>query len=220
MNLDPPPMLEHLLLESPWAVMGVLLIAAFVMALASRRKRSKAVALCALATLGLSAGVFVLAKAVVTDREQLIQNTHALIGATAPLDPVELDRLIDPQATVSGPDGTVWLNYDQIRPRLDRVVRRFGVQSQRIREAQGLSHDGVWGESTVIVRTQASGSGGMPVNTGWLLTWHKDQAPGTDSIGNPGGNSGGNSGGGGGWRVVDIRWLRLNGQEVIKGMMP
>jgi len=208
MNLDPPPMFEHLLLESPWAVMGVLLVVAIVLALISRRRRSKAVGLCALAALILSAGVFGLAKAVSTDREQLMQHTRALVGATAPMDPTVLDRMIDPAATVTGPGGTIWLTFDQISPRLKRVVGRLGVQSQRVREVQALSRDGAWGESTVIVRTEASGAGGMPINTGWHLTWQKEvpKAAGANAAG--------------GWRVVDIRWKRLNGQEVTRGMLP
>jgi hypothetical protein len=215
MNLDPPPILEHLFLESPWAVTGVLLAGALTVVLISRLRLNKIKGLCVLAMLGLAVGVFVLAKAVTTDRERLILNTRQLVSATGPLDPAELDRLIDPRATVSGSDGTVWLNYDQVRPRLKRVVGKYGVRSQRVREVQAIAHDGGWGESTVIVRTEASGSSGIPINTGWHLTWEKTQTPQESS----GGKSGGESGDGN-WRVVDIRWMRFNGQEVTQGMLP
>ncbi len=195
-------MFEHLFLESPWAVLAVCVIAAIVLVAVGRHRRSKRVAALAIIALILGVGVWGLAKSVTTDREQLIQDTQALIAATAPLDGAALDRLLDPAVTVSGPDGTVWLDSGRVTPRLHKVVSRFGVNDQRARNIQAIAHDTGWGESTVTVRTELSSAGGTPINTGWRLSWHRGQ--GTD----------------GAWRVVDIRWMRFQGQEVQRGMMP
>lgn len=221
MNLESPPVLQHLFLESPWALMAFFLIVAGVLFTVGRQRRSKPWVVLAAVALALAVGVYALARAVTTDRERLILDTRGLIAATAPLNHAELDRLIDPAATVSGPDGTVWLGAGQVRARLKQVVSRFGVNSQRVRGVQAVVHDTGWGESTVTVRTVMNSAGGTPVNTGWRLTWRKDAITGRDTA-DTGGKSGGGGGGdtGGGWRVVDIRWIRFNGREVNRGMLP
>ena len=208
MQLDSPPLFANLLFEAPWPLMAALVIVSVAFSFAARQKRSKPLLAVSVAALLLSAGVYVLAMSVTTEREKLLNSTRELIASTSPLDSQKLDRLIDPSATVSGPDGTAWLTYEQIGPRLKSVVGRFGVQSQRVRDLQALTHEGDWGESSVLVRTEASGAGGMPINTGWYLTWQKSVSPGA------GADSGGT------WRVVDIRWMRFNGQEVSRGMLP
>jgi hypothetical protein len=217
-------MLEHLFLESPWALAAFFVLVAGVLLRVGRQRRGKLFALLAAVALALAVGVFVLARAVTTDRERLIEDTRALVDATAPLDLAALDRLIDPAATVSGPDGTAWLSAGRVRARLQQAVGRFGVNSQRVRDVQAVAHDTGWGESTVTVRTEMTSAGGAPVNTGWRLTWRQDAVSGGDtggrSGGDIGGDAGGDSGGGGGWRVVDIRWMRFNGREVDRGMLP
>lgn len=205
MQLDSPPMFEHLLLESPWAVMVVCVVAAAMLFSAGRRRKNKAVQAGGLVALALAVGVYLLAKGVTTDREQLILDTEALVAATAPLDNAALDRLLDPSAVVTGPDTAIWLNAVQLRPRLNQAAQRFGIGDQQVRMVDAIARDDTWGESVVTVRTDPGGAG--PVNTGWRLIWRRDPV------------AGGNSGGGG-WRVVEIRWMRFNGLEVQQGMMP
>ncbi len=200
MDLDPPPMFELLLFESPWAAITVLVILSGVFSALSRKRRSKLLGVLAAVGLIAACGVYALAWAVTTDRELLIEQTHRLVAATAPLDQAMLDSLIDPTAIVSGPDGGRWLGYDQINPRLRGAVKRFGIDSQRVRQVKAHAQDTGWGESTLTVRTIANGSGIGPVNTGWRLTWRRGQ----DGI----------------WRVVDIRWVLFNGQTVSRGLLP
>ncbi len=200
MNLDPPPMLEHLFLESPWPVMAVCAVACGVLLFLWQQRRKKIMGLLALAPVLIAGGVWFLAGAVTTGREQLIGDTRDLVAATAPLDSAALDRLIDPAATVSGPDGSVWLASGQLRSRLNSVLNRVTLNSQRTRDIQAIAHDTGWGESTVTVRSDFSS--GPAVNTGWHLTWQRG------SVTNDA------------WRVVDIRWLLFQGQEVPRGMMP
>jgi len=193
-------MYEHLFLESPWPVMVVGAVASLVLLFLWRQRRKNSLGLLSLVPILFAVGVWFLAGAVTTDREQLIQDTRDLVAATSPLDSAALDRLIDPAATVSGPDSSVWLASGQLRPRLNTVLNRVTLNSQRTRGIQAIAHDTGWGESTVTVRSDISG--GSPVNTGWLLTWHRGEGP-NDT-----------------WRVVDIRWLRFQGLEVQRGMMP
>jgi len=193
-------MIEHLFLESPWAVTAVCLISAIVLLTVGRQRRNKWLALASLGAFTLAAGVWFLASAVTTQREQLILDTQALVAATSPVDNAALDRLIDPAATVSGPDGTVWLSAGQLRPRLHTALARVSLSGQRARSVQAVAHDTGWGESSVTVRTEIAG--GSPIITGWYLSWHRGQETG------------------GAWRVVDIRWLRFQGQQVQRGMMP
>lgn len=203
-------MFEHLLLESPWAVMVVCVVAAAMLFSAGRRRKNKGVQAGGLAALVLAAGVYLLARGVTTAREQLIVNTGALVAATAPLDNAALDRLLDPSAVVSGPSGAVWVNAVQLRPKLNQVAQRFDIGDQQVRAVDAFARDDTWGESVVTVRTDPGGAGA--VNTGWRLTWRRD--PSTGDTSGVGGVSGG------GWRVVEIRWMRFNGLEVQQGMMP
>ena len=204
MQLDSPPMFEHLLLESPWAVMVVCVVAAAMLFSAGRRRKNKGVQVGGLAALALAAGVYLLAQGVTTAREQLILNTEALVAATAPLDNAALDRLLDPSAVVTGPSTAVWVSAVQLRSKLNQVAQRFDIGDQQVRAVDAFARDDTWGESVVTVRTDPGGAG--PVNTGWRLTWRHDPA-GADNAG-------------GGWRVVEIRWMRFNGLEVQQGMMP
>lgn len=191
-------MFEHLLLESPWAVMVVCVVVAAMLFSAGQRRKNKRIQAGGLVALVLAVGVFMLAKGVTTDREQLIMNTEALVAATAPLDNAMLDRLLDPSAVVTVPDTAVWLNATQLRPRLTRVAQQFSAGDQQVRTVDAFARDDTWGESAVTVRTDPGGAG--PINTGWRLTWRRDP--------------------GGGWRVVEIRWMRFNGLEVQQGMLP
>ena len=194
-------MFEHLFLESPWAVMVVLVVAAVMLFSAGNKRHHKGLMIGAAVALTLAVGAYLLAQAVTTGREQLIRDTQSLVAATAPLDPAVLDRLLDPNVVVTGPDGSVWVNAGQVMPRLRSAVDRFTINSQQVRSLQAVAKDSGWGESAVTVRTDISGSGSGPVNTGWVLSWRRDPVADT-------------------WRVVDIRWMRFNSMEVQRGLLP
>lgn len=194
-------MFEHLFLESPWAVMVVLAVGAVMLFSAGNKRHHKGLMIGSGVALALAVGVYLLAQAVTTGREQLIRDTQSLVAATAPLDPAVLDRLLDSNVVVTGPDGSVWVNAGQVMPRLRSAVDRFTINSQQVRSIQAVVRDNGWGESALTVRTDISDSGTGPVNTGWVLSWRHDLTSDT-------------------WQVVDIRWIRFNGVEVQKGLMP
>jgi len=181
--------------------MVVLIVAGIILLSAGQKRKNKPLMLSAGLAILLTGGVFLLAKSVTTDREQLIAETRALVMATAPLDGPKLDQLIDPAAIVTGPSGAVWVDAGQILPRLKRVLRQYPVQVQKIRMVDAAADENGWAKSTVTIRTETNASGDG-VNTSWLLHWRRDEAA-------PGG-----------WRVVDIRWMMFNGMATPQGVMP
>jgi hypothetical protein len=201
MDLESPPVLEVLFLESPWAVMVACGVLALILLSSGLRRRIVGLKIAGGVAAATVIGIFTLAGAVTTDREQLLDDTRALVAATDPADWPALQRLIDPDAVLTGPDGAVWLRPGQVMPRLRRALGRININSQDVRTLQAMAHDGGRGESAVTVRTDVAGSGTGPINTGWRMTWQWDDA-------------------GGGWRVVDIRWMRFNGLPTPRGVMP
>jgi len=197
MQLDPPPLLPHLLLESPWALMVVFAVLGVILLTTAHRKRQKSLLIASIGCLGVAVGVYMLAQSVVTPREQLLKDTKSLVYATAPLDSAVLERMIAPSAVVTGPDGSVWVEAGQIRSRLEHVLKRVPIDQQQIRSLDAATQDEQWGYSTVTVRTH---TGSNPVNTGWRLTWRHESD--------------------GRWRVVDIRWMRFNGMDTPQGILP
>lgn len=211
MQLESPPMLELLFLESPWAVMVACLVAGVILFSTGRRRRKRGLLFGSGVAFGAAVGVYALAGAVTTDREQLINDTRSLVAATVPLNSAVLDRLIDPSAVVTGPSGAIWLGPGEVMPRLERTLNHITIDSQDIRRINAVAHDDVRAESIVTVRTDAGGSGVGPINTGWRLSWQRLPID-NSSEGTPGGE--------GVWRVVDIRWMRFNGLETPQAVMP
>lgn len=212
MDLDSPPILDQLLLESPWAVIVTCLVVGVILFTTGQRRRKRGLQFGSGIAFGVALGAYALAGMVTTAREQLIIDTRDLVAATAPLDMPVLNRLIDPNVVVTGPDGAVWLEAGRVIPRLERVLENITINSQDARRIQAVAHDETWGESVVTVRTDANGSGVGPINTGWRLSWQRTHESGS-SIGEA-------SGAWGGWRVVDIRWMRFNGLDTPRAIMP
>lgn len=199
MQLESPPMLQVLLFESPWALMVVFTVTGLILLSAGQKRHNKGLMLGAAGALVLAVGAYLLASSVTTDREQLKQETRDLVAATAPLDNAALNRLLAPNVTVTGPTGDVWVKAGQVLPRVQHVLQSNPLNSQSIRSLDAAAHDNGWGESAVTVHTDING--GNSLNTGWLLTWEKAPGEGT-------------------WRVVDIRWMRFNGVETPRAMLP
>lgn len=199
MQLDSPPLLQVLFLESPWAVMVVCAVVGLILFSSGQKRHQKGLMLGGGAAILAAAGVYLLASAVTTDREQLMQNTRDLVAATVPLDDAALSRMLDPGVVVTGPNGGIWVKAGDVLPRVHRVLNRYPLQSQSVRMLDAAVHENGWGESAVTVHTEAAGSNS--VNTGWLLSWEKTLGDDT-------------------WRVVDIRWMRFNGLETPSSMLP
>lgn len=90
-RLPKPSLLQHLLLEHPWPLVGALLAGAVVaLGVLNARGKAKAGVFTALGLATLAGGVYALAAGVRTDREAILQTVRDLVAATAE---VRLDAL-------------------------------------------------------------------------------------------------------------------------------
>lgn len=99
--LPPAPLLERFLFEQPLLPMAVLALLALiaVIAFASRNQRRRGV-LVAVVLVALAGGVYLLATLVTTEREELLERTEALIGATANVDRAAMGGLLTEDASL------------------------------------------------------------------------------------------------------------------------
>lgn len=201
MNLSPPPMWQSLLLESPLPLVIALVAVAVTLRVMARRggRPGPRLNYAALGALILAMVVFAAAHLVVTGREALIARTEALAAATSPLDRNALGDLIANGAVVTGPQGQPWLDYDSIRPELERTLERFPIEGHGVRGVAAETTKGSRGRSVLDLSTQVrSEYFGGPVRSEWGLMWEKQ----SDGV----------------WRVVEIRWLRFQGQDPLPFM--
>jgi hypothetical protein len=198
MNVAPPPTLQYLLFEQPLPLVIALIAVAVVLRLLARRRPDRRLDRGALIAILAAIAVFVTAGAVTTDHERILQNTRQLVLATAPLDLQTVDQYIEPHATLSGPDGSTWMHYQQIRQRLPSVLQRFAVTGQRLRQTAAELHSPTWAVSVAEVSTYLDEATGLPVRTVWALTWQKD----TDEQ----------------WRVNNVRWIEFQDQPPQQGI--
>lgn len=192
------PTLTNLFLEEPLMLSLALLGVAIVLGFVARQRNRPRLLVGAGIALVLAGGVWVLATAVTTDRDRVMQHTRDLVFATAPLDTDVLDTLIDPNATLRGPDGSIWLEHDPFRLALALAVRQWGVETQAVRKMQAGVDDRGNAATRFEARTTFSQGTGLPVRTVWQLQWRQDPA--------------------GNWRVIDIQWLEFQDREPSEGM--
>lgn len=192
------PTLTTMFLERPLSLSLALLGVAVVLAVVARQRNRPRLLIGAGIALVLAGGVWGLAAAVTTDRERVMKNTGQLLEATAPLDVNTLNSLIDPNATLRGPDGTVWLEHDSFRLALALAVKRWGVKSQALRGLQAGTDERGNAVTRFEARTTFTQGTGLPVRTTWQLQWRQDAE--------------------GNWRVIDIQWLEFQDREPSDGM--
>ena len=202
-RIPQPPMddsrsLTNLFLEDPLMPSLALLGVAIVLAIVARQQNRPRLMAGSAIALVLAVGVWVLATAVTTDRETVMQHTRELVLATAPLDTNTLNTFIDPNATLRGPDGTVWLEHESFRLALALAIKRWAVKSQAVRGLQAGVDDRGNAVTRFEARTTFEQGTGLPVRTVWQLQWRQD----------PEGN----------WRVIDIQWLEFQDREPSEGM--
>ncbi len=193
-----PPLLTHLLFEKPTGLIVLLLVTAGVLLLAAGRGRRRPTTIIAAGLIAASVGVFALARSVQTRREQLIGATETLIGHVAQGNLQQVRQMLDPRAFCSYYDGSPWLRFEQIIPKIQWAHRTYPIRSHRARGVEAEARTEQQGITQVTVHTVFESS--QPIDTTWLLTWVAD----TD----------------GHWRVTQIQWLRLQGTRVTPAVAP
>lgn len=193
--LPRPPLVEHLLLEQPWAAALALglggLLAAWIL---NQRARARAGLALGAAMLLAGATIAVIGALVTTTREALIARTRELIALTARADTRALDGLLAGDVTFR----LFTTDRRYIREELLGLVRRYPgelypVESYREEQA-AASLDGPNAARTqvrVVTRSAAATLYDLPVGSWWRIAWRREPD--------------------GAWRVTQIECLRIDG---------
>ena len=199
MTFQEPPLLKQLLLEDPWAVIGVLTILGLVLLILARHQKKRRRFWCGVAALGLALFVWVVSAAVTTDREKLLGQARVLLDATSPLDLPAVRGLLDPEAVLLGPDRTPWFDRDRLLARLDSAVRHYQVLEHVNVEIDARTNRHGLGQTDVKLRTRIE-SPRMEVPTRWTIRWRLGSA--------------------GRWHIMEIEFKEyMLGQKPTRGLL-
>lgn len=182
----------HLLLENPWPLVIVLICAAAVLRVIGRRHDKRALNVAALLTLLAAGGVIALAHFVATPRERVTAATHALLDATADNDPATIERLLAPRIVLTDEAGNVKVSVGELRPRLDRALEKFPINSQRAKTLMVETRGDGFASAHLALRTGFADNAYPPAHTQWRLEWRRGED--------------------GAWRLVEVRWLKWMGR--------
>lgn len=202
-----PPLVGHYLLEQPLPTVAALLLLTGLLALAAMRRGHKGLLIGSLiAGPLLAACVWAAATLVATAREQVMHLTKELGAATSPLDPAALDRLLDGDAVLLGPEGGTWLTRTQFDPTIRLVLDRYTISSNQTHvlgaDVVGQKAGGQRARVLIDVATRFDSDlyGQRPILTRWLIEWVR-----------PGGSTGPNA-----WQVIRVRWLEHPGAAAVQ----
>ena len=191
-------LIEHLLFEESWPLVGALGVTAVMLALMARRRAQPRLLLWALGAVVLAGAVYTTARLVTTPREQILQRTQELVRVTAPLNLDRVGEVLDARVQLVGPEGELWLDREQILAALAAVHQRWQVAAQEVLRVDAEAPSRAVGRSVLDVRTTLRGELDVPMTTQWVLTWQR--------------------GAGGPWRAVRIQWTLMQGQKPTEGM--
>lgn len=172
--LPEPSMLPVLLFEQPWLLLALVLIVALVGSIWQRRAGSFKGAFAWLgAGIVACAGVYLVARMIVTDRERVALATNELVGATASVNPTRLNELLD---------ASVRLTYFRASGGLDKagtiaaVQRELGqtykVKDWMIQELQVAAEGPERMRTQVRVRVTPA-DWNFPHISWWAIDWKK-----------------------------------------------
>lgn len=178
MNLPPtdwpdPPLLQHLVLESPWALALVLLLVGVALVFIARRSgrghAGPAYVGCVL--MALAVLVPIIAYLVETGRERIAQNTRDL--ALAPEDPFDLQTILD----LTTQDVRL-IDMDRegliaLAPRFEEVVK---IEDVRVTNLMTVQDSETYGRSYVAVLGRFHSSQGIssPFKVQAILRWRRE----------------------------------------------
>lgn len=168
--LPSPPFFERFVLENPWpAVILLALVGIAALAIFNARAKLKSGLAVGGVLFALAGGCFLAGVLVTTPREKLKQATRELVGATARVDRVELDRLLSDDLSVRV---TRLSRSSGKRETMDAVEtllgRQYRVKEHSILEMQATLDGPRLGRTQVCVRI-GSDYGLLP--SWWRVDW-------------------------------------------------
>jgi hypothetical protein len=205
-----PPLLNYLLLENPWPLFAVLVVAGLMGVVYAVRRKMYRLALGCTAVIAVGIALVPLASMVQTDREQLIMRTAALANAVVPkFDAGRLGELLAPIVTFSVKDMTPMSSSKQeLLALAERAHRRYTFEKSAVTALDARQLSDTTGKSDLSVRVEVAAKpdssmaifGSGPVATRWMLDWQQNAQ--------------------GKWMLSGVRWLQVNGREPAESMVP
>lgn len=196
-TLPTPPWIEATLFESPWTGM-VVLVAAGAVAFwwFNRLQQGRTGAIVLAGAIAAAVGLFLTARFVTTEREELADRTETLVGRVAKADVDGISRMLAPDVRVT--------IFGRDRGFTAQSIGRWVENSMRPGAMYGVKDYSVGSLTATIdganvARTQCrvrvtSETYGIPIGSWWRLTWRKDSA----------------QGGSGDWLVTQIEAMQID----------
>jgi len=197
-------LVKLLLFEEPMPLLVALCLAGVILWIVARRRlpgrqRNPAVAGAVVWVLALI--VWGMSVVIETNREQVITRCKQLVLATSPIDMGLLNDLFQPQSTLVGPNGSVWvINSKDLLARLQSMVRMYPIKSQQIVGLVGEMTGQNVAVTRLWLRTHMPATGyPKPPRTTWKVTWW---------LGNDGQ-----------WRIMTIQWLEFENRPAQQQLL-
>lgn len=200
-----PDSLQTLLLERPWPLFGVAVIAALMLLLIANRKRDRRYLVAGGMIMLLAALTLYLAQEVVTPREQVALRTQQMLAYTAPLDLANFKTYCHPDVALLGPKGELWLQGPAVLDRLHSAVKTWPIRQQEVRSLGVKMLSLLEAQAQLDLATNLESASIMErVRTTWELRWRRDD------VRSP-------------WKLVSAQWITFQGQPNvpnIQGVIP
>ncbi len=191
-------LLQVLTLENPWPVGGTLVLAGVVLWIGALHRHNRRQAIVAAALWALAAGVFILSAAITTTREVVKDQTETLLkAATAPMDMPAIRSTLTHDAKLLGPDGAVWLSFEELPPEIETALTRWPVRQMVVRE-MGIQVRGDIAQVVLQLSTRTQDDNYPSTPTRWRLQWRLDAQKQ--------------------WKLESIQWIEWMGQAPSRNL--
>lgn len=197
--LPSPPALVHYVLETPWLVLGAVVLSGIVALVVLNQRNKAKLGLVVLAlSLVFAAAIFLVSTLVTTERERLDTRTRELISLTSTAELGALRSVLSEQIQVRLGGVTFRSGRDAVLSDVDRLLaKQYPISSIDITHVQCVIDGPNVARSQVRVRaTSSAAMYNAPAGSWWLIDWRRD----LDSAGQ----------GTGEWRASGINMLQLD----------
>lgn len=172
-RLDHPGLVQRFVLEEPWPLVGLLLLAGIVaLVLLNQRARAGLGLVCLAVAAGLAAAVYAASAAVETTEEMLRDRTRALVAAALSDQPSTLARMLEEGAAVDVLGGSRRVGRDEIVTLVADWRARYPLRSWSMSDVRAV----VDGESVARCQFRFSAepeATRLPSGSWWIVTWRQ-----------------------------------------------